>query len=433
MFGTARRGIREKEIMKKQILSLLVVFLLNGSVLAQEMSGTEQQQIVLQAARLLDVTTGKIASPAVVVINGTKIESINPTKLPDGAKMVDLGDSTLLPGLIDSHFHLDGNLGVSAADQAILTPVERAVRATREARDKLLAGFTTVRIMGSVEFIDIAIGRAAESGVVIAPRVIGAGYHIRSTTGNADWDAYKTGNANGVAEVVKAVRYMVENGARWIKVVGTPRGATPIPLADVSTFSPEELEAIVAEANRRLVRVAVHAHGPTGAHQAVMAGVHSIEHGSLIREDTLKEMVKRGTYLVPTAYVVPSFKEPGGSYEKMPREIQVAEDNLLAGHMRGLPLAHKLGVKFAYGTDAIPGQKPAGEFEMLLAVGLSNIEAIRTATTNAADMLDVDDRGRLAPALLADIIAVPGNPLDDITVLGKVSFVMKGGEIYKRP
>lgn len=421
--------------MKKWVLSSALICVLVGSALAQENSATDTQQIVLRAARLLDVTTGKISSPGVVVISGTEIESVDPRELPANADTVELGDVTMLPGLIDVHAHWNGDLGLSRTEISGLTPVQRAVRATRNAKDTLLAGFTTVRIMGSIEFVGIAIGQAADDGLLDAPRVFGAGYHIRSTTSNADRDTYKTGSANGIEEVIKAVRYMVENGATWIKVVGTPRGGTPIPWVDVSTFSPAELEAIVAEANRRLVKVGVHAHGPTGAHNAVMAGVHSIEHGSLIREDTLREMVKRGTYLVPTAYVVPSFKEPGGLFENMPQELQDAENNLLAGHMRGLPLAHKLGVKFAYGTDLgdIPVEKSAREFEWLVKVGLSNIEAIRTATTNAADLLGVDDRGQLMPGMLADIIAVPGNPLDDITVLGKVKFVMKGGKIYKRP
>ena len=421
--------------MKKQAFSSFLMCVLASSALAQENLATEGQPVVLRAARLLDVTTGEILSPGVVVINGTEITSINPRELPADADTVDLGDVTLLPGLIDVHAHWSGNRGLSHTEAAELTPVQRAVRATRNARDTLRAGFTTVRIMGSIEFIGIAIGNAAEDGILEAPRVFGAGYHIRSTTSNSDRDAYKTGSANGITEVVKAVRYMVENGATWIKVVGTPGGGTPIPWVDVSTFSPTELEAIVAEANRRLVKVGVHAHGPTGAHNAVMAGVHSIEHGSLIREDTLREMVKRGTYLVPTAYIVPSFKEPGGLFETMSPELREAENNLLAGHMRGLPIAHKLGVKFAYGTDLgdIPVEKSAREFEWLVKVGLSNIEAIRTATTNAADMLGVDDRGRLVPGMLADIIAVPGNPLDDIKALGKVEFVMKGGKIYKHP
>ncbi len=421
--------------MKKCVVSSLLMFVLVSLAQAQENLATEGQPIVLRAARLLDVTTGKISSPGVVVISGTEIQSIDPRELPEYADTVDLGDVTILPGLIDVHAHWSGNRGLSRTEAADLTPVQRAVRATRNARDTLLAGFTTVRIMGSIEFIGVAIGQAAEDGILDAPRVFGAGYHIRSTTSNSDRDANKTGSANGILEVVKAVRYMVENGATWIKVVGTPGGGTPIPWVDVSTFSPAELEAIVAEANRRLVKVGVHAHGPTGAHNAVMAGVHSIEHGSLIRDDTLKEMVKRGTYLVPTAYIVPSFKEPGGLFETMSPELREAENNLLAGHMRGLPIAHKLGVKFVYGTDLgdIPVEKSAREFEWLVKVGLSNIEAIRTATTNAADMLGVDDRGRLVPGMLADIIAVPGNPLDDITVLGKVKFVMKGGKIYKRP
>lgn len=421
--------------MKKCVVSSLLMFVLVSSAQAQENLAAEGQVIVLRAARLLDVTTGRISSPGVVVVNGTEITAVDPRELPEYADTVDLGDVTLLPGLIDVHAHWSGNRGLSHTEAAELTPVQRAVRATRNARDTLLAGFTTVRIMGSIEFIGIAIGQAAEDGIVDAPRVFGAGYHIRSTTSNSDRDAYKTGSANGISEVVKAVRYMVENGATWIKVVGTPGGGTPIPWVDVSTFSPAELEAIVAEANRRLVKVGVHAHGPTGAHNAVMAGVHSIEHGSLIREDTLREMVKRGTYLVPTAYIVPSFKEPGGLFETMSAELREAENNLLAGHMKGLPIAHKLGVKFVYGTDLgdIPVEKSAREFEWLVKVGLSNIEAIRTATTNAADMLGVDDRGRLVPGMLADIIAVPGNPLDDITVLGKVKFVMKGGRIYKRP
>lgn len=421
--------------MKNWAFSSLLMCVLVSSALAQENLATEGQPIVLRAARILDVTTGKISSPGVVVINGTEIESVDPRELPANADTVDLGDVTMLPGLIDVHAHWNGKRGLSESEAAKLTPVQRAVRATRNARDTLLAGFTTVRIMGSIGFIGIAIGQAAEDGILEAPRVFGAGYHLRSTTSNSDRDAYKTGSANGITEVVKAVRYMVENGATWIKVVGTPRGGTPIPWVDVGTFSPAELEAIVAEANRRLVKVGVHAHGPTGAHTAVMAGVHSIEHGSLIRDDTLREMVKRGTYLVPTAYIVPSFKEPGGLFETMSPELREAENNLLAGHMRGLPIAHKLGVKFVYGTDLgdIPVEKSAREFEWLVKVGLSNIEAIRTATTNAADMLGVDDRGRLVPGMLADIVAVPGNPLDDITVLGKVKFVMKGGKIYKRP
>ena len=421
--------------MKKWLFSSLLTFVLISSAQAQENLAAEGQTIVLRAARILDVTTGKISSPGIVVINGTEIESVDPRELPANADTVDLGDMTILPGLIDVHAHWNGDQGLNHTEAASLTPVQRAVRATRTARDTLLAGFTTVRIMGSIEFIGIAIGQAAEDGILEAPRVFGAGYHLRSTTSNSDSDAYKTGSANGISEVVKAVRYMVENGATWIKVVGTPRGGTPIPWVDVATFSPAELEAIVAEANRRLVKVGVHAHGPTGAHNAVMAGVHSIEHGSLIRDDTLKEMVRRGTYLVPTVYVVPSFKEPGGLFETMSPELREAENNLLAGHMRGLPTAHKLGVKFAYGTDLsdIPVEKSAREFEWLVKVGLSNIEAIRTATTNAADMLGVDDRGQLVPGMLADIIAVPGNPLDDITVLGKVKFVMKGGKIYKRP
>ena len=420
--------------MKKWLFSSLLTFVLISSAQAQENLAAEGQTIVLRAARILDVTTGKISSPGIVVINGTEIESVDPRELPANADTVDLGDMTILPGLIDVHAHWNGDQGLNHTEAASLTPVQRAVRATRTARDTLLAGFTTVRIMGSIEFIGIAIGQAAEDGILEAPRVFGAGYHLRSTTSNSDSDAYKTGSANGISEVVKAVRYMVENGATWIKVVGTPRGGTPIPWVDVATFSPAELEAIVAEANRRLVKVGVHAHGPTGAHNAVMAGVHSIEHGSLIRDDTLKEMVRRGTYLVPTVYVVPSFKEPGGLFETMSPELREAENNLLAGHMRGLPTAHKLGVKFVYGTDLgdIPVEKSAREFEWLVKVGLSNIEAIRTATTNAADMLGADDRGRLVPGMLADIIAVPGNPLDDIKVLGKVEFVMKGGKIYKR-
>lgn len=419
--------------MRNAVYLFLFYFVLVSSAPAQGNLAIDGQPIVLRAARLLDVTTGRVLSPGVVVVNGAEIASIDPQELPANADTVDLGDVTLLPGLIDVHAHWNGNLGLSHSEAAELTHVQRAVRATGNARDTLLAGFTTVRIMGSIEFIGIAIGQAAEDGIVDAPRVFGAGYHIRSTTGNSDGDAYKTGSANGITEVIKAVRYMVENGATWIKVVGTPRGGTPIPWVDVATFSPAELEAIVAEANRRLVKVGVHAHGPTGAHNAVMAGVHSIEHGSLLRDDTIREMVKRGTYLVPTAYVVPSFKEPGGLFESMSPELREAENNLLAGHMRGLPLAHKLGVKFVYGTDLgdIPVEKSAREFEWLVKVGLSNIEAIRTATTNAAELLGVDDRGKLTPGMLADIIAVPGNPLDDITVLGQVNFVMKGGKIYK--
>lgn len=423
--------------MKKWRFSSLLMFMFIGFVPAQDILATEGQQVVLRAARLLDMNSGTVVSPGIVVITGTQIVSINPQQLPADANTIDLGDMTLLPGLIDVHVHWDGDAGLSRSAAAGLTPVQRAVRATRAAKDTLLSGFTTVRVMGSIEFIDIALAQASDDGTLDAPRIFGAGYHLRSSTTNAAADAYKTGAVNGPTDAIKAVRYMVENGATWIKVVGTPRGATPIPWVDVSTFSPQELEAIVSEANRRLVKVGVHAHGPTGAHNAVMAGVHSIEHGSLIREDTLREMAKRGTYLIPTAYVVQSFKEPGGVYDfnAFSREVQEAEDNLVAGQVRSLPLARKLGVKLAFGTDlgSIPAGKQHREFESLVNIGLNNIEAIRTATTNAADLLGVDDRGILGAGKLADIIAVPGNPLDDITVLGEVKFVMKGGKIYKKP
>lgn len=417
--------------MKSMFVLALGSIMLTGPCMARGEEATEKPLVALRSARLLDVQAGRMVSPALVVVNGTKIESINPHDLPKAAQLVDLGDVTMLPGLIDVHVHWNGAQDLSHSEAKALTPVQRAVRATRAASDTLLSGFTTVRILGSQDFIEFAIDRAAKEDLLQAPRVFGAGYQIYSSTTEDGAGAYKVGSANGVTEVTKAVRYMVKNGAQWIKVRATPMGATPIPRADAITYSPAELEAIVAEANRQKVKVAVHAHGPSGAHEAVMAGVHSVEHGSLVREDTLREMAKRGTWLVPTVGAVPAFKKPGGTYESMSPEIQAAEDNLLASQLRILPVAHELGVKLAFGSD-IPGNAPM-EFAMLLKVGLSNIEAIRTATVNAADLLGVDDRGQLAPGKLADIIAVAGDPLRDISVLGQVDFVMKGGKIFKRP
>ena len=222
--------------MKKWVFSSLLMCVLAGFALAQENIATEEQPIVLRAARLLDVTTGKISSPGVVVISGTEIASIDPRELPEHADIVGLGDVTMLPGLIDVHAHWNGNRGLSRTEAASLTPVQRAVRATRNARDTLLAGFTTVRIMGSIEFIGIAIGQAAEDGILEAPRVFGAGYHLRSTTSNSDRDAYKTGSANGITEVVKAVRYMVENGATWIKSGWYTKGRHSYPMGRCRYF-----------------------------------------------------------------------------------------------------------------------------------------------------------------------------------------------------
>ena len=406
---------------------------------ASNKTSPQASTVILRAQRMLDVKNGRIVSPAVVVIEKDRILSVNPATVPTGT-VIDLGDVTILPGLIDMHTHLSFDLEGNWLHRGVTdTAGDNALRGARNARNTLLAGFTTVRDVGSSDFVDVALMRATDRDFIAGPRIFPAGHSIGITGGHCDVTGYipgvmelgpESGVADGPEAVLKAVRYQIKHGAKVIKVCATAGVLSLEGPVGAQQLSEIELRTIVEEAARHGVKVAAHAHGTEGIIAASRAGVASIEHGSILNDEAIRVMKERGTYLVPTHYLTQAIR-----LENLPPPIRAKSDFIIPRARQSLELAIKSGVKIAFGTDAgvFPHGQNAREFAVLVERGMTPIDAVRTATINATDLLGVSDRGNIAPGLLADLVAVPGNPLENIRVLEDVRFVMKGGQIYKRP
>lgn len=419
--------------MRRRNLIALAIALASGT-----MPAAAQQLTIVRAARMLDVRTGRLVSPAAVTIEGDRIRSVG--QPAQGAAVIDLGDVTLLPGLIDAHTHLTLDTDPEAFIRTVRdTEADDALRGARNARRTLLAGFTTVRDLGGLRFADVALARAIDAGWVEGPHMVPATWGIGITGGHADITGFapgvmeigpKEGVVDGVDEAVKAVRYQIKHGAKVIKVAATAGVYSFEGPVAAQQLSDEELRAIVAEASRHGLKVAAHAHGSAGILAAVRAGVASIEHGSQLTDEAIALMRQRGTYLVPTAYV-----SSGLELHDMPPAIvakaRAADSMANASHHK----AFGAGLKIAFGSDAgvFPHGENAKEFAVLVERGLSPLEAIRAATVYAADLLGMADRGVIAPGTIADLVAVPGNPLQDVRVLERVAFVMQAGRVVKRP
>jgi imidazolonepropionase-like amidohydrolase len=398
--------------------------------------------VALRAARLIDGRGGNIVSPAVIVVRGNRIESIGGA-VPAGAQVIDLGDMTLLPGLIDAHVHtlLQGDITAEDYDTQLFKEslAYRALRATRALKIALGNGFTTVRDVETegAMYTDVDLKHAINNGIIDGPRMV-VSTRAMSVTGGYGPSGYAPDVTHPMGVQIvdgadagrKAVREQIAHGADWIKVYAdrsyfVARDGT---LSSTPTFTAEEMKAIVDEAHRLHHKVAAHAMARPGIENALNAGVDSIEHGVAIPGDLIEMMVAKGVYLCPTLtvteYVAPG---RGGIWTKIP-----------AFHRDSFERALKRGVKIAFGTDA--GGFPwdaineAKEFEYETRYGMTPMQAIQTATRNAADLLDMSDRiGTIEAGKFADIVAVPGNPLDDITAMERVGFVMKDGNVYKRP
>jgi imidazolonepropionase-like amidohydrolase len=400
-------------------------------------SALAQQVTVVRAARMLDVAKGEIISPAVVVVANGKIQSIG-GNVPSNARTLDLGDLTLLPGLIDAHTHLTGDIGGDWVTRPVRElPADAALRGAMNARKTLLAGFTTVRDVGAAGFADISLMKAIDAGFVEGPRMIPAGHAIGITGGHCDETGWapgvlelgpEEGVADGVDQVLKAVRYQVKHGAKVIKLCATAGVLSFDATLGAQQLSDAELQAAIEEATRHGLKVAAHAHGTAGIIAAVKAGVASIEHGSMLNDEAIDLMKRRGTYLVPTAYLLSTFH-----FDSMPPAIAAKAREVIPLAQESHRRAIKAGVKIAFGTDAAvyPHGDNAHEFAVYVGYGMKPADAIRTATVNAADLLGVTDRAVIAPGKLADLIAVRGNPLDDVKTLQQVLWVMKGGIVVK--
>jgi len=395
--------------------------------------------VIVTAARMLDMDTGKVVAPAVLVIEDGRIAAVNPDSPPAAASRIELGDVTLLPGFMDMHTHFSGDLETNWVHRAVEeTAADFALRGAQNAKLTLEAGFTTVREAGSPYFVDVALSKAIAAGRIPGPDIFPVGHALSITGGHCDDTGYapgilengpEQGVADGADAMIRAARYQIKHGAKFIKICATAGVLSFEGPVGAQQFSEEELRAVVGEAARHGMRVMAHAHGSEGILAAVKAGVASIEHGSMLTDEIIREMKKRGTYFVPTTYLADAIK-----LENLPPPIRAKAESVLPLAKESVRKAIAAGVRIAFGTDAavIPHGTNAREFGALVDRGMSPLEAIRTATVNAAALLNVTDRGRIAPGLRADIVAVPGNPLDDIHVTEKVSFVMKQGVVYKQ-
>lgn len=422
--------------MHRAVVALL--FSLTVALSAQE------RVIVLKAARLFDGASNDVVTNAVVVVEGTRIRAVG-GPVPAGAEVIDLGDVTLLPGFIDAHTHLSFESGENYYRDAFeglrRHQGEQALLASTYARRTLDAGVTTVRDLASSEYIDVSLRNGIHNGYVPGPRMLVAVHPIGATGGHADSDALPPsrgvpeqgpvqGICSGADECRSAVRYQVKFGADVIKVMMSGGVLSLSDSVDLPQLTREEIAAIVSEARQWGKKVAAHCHGDAAAKTAIAAGVDSIEHGTFLQPDTLALMREKGTYLVPTLMAAESVK---GRLDAMPQSIATKARAAIGARDATFRNALKAGVKIAFGTDSAVSRHGlnAREFALMTSLGMSPADALRT-TAHSAALLGLDDVGTIAPGKMADIVAVPGNPLKDITVTERVSFVMREGSIVKR-
>jgi imidazolonepropionase-like amidohydrolase len=423
------------------LLPLLVALLGHAWTAAVEASGTPEGRVLIRAGHLLDIRTGKESPDQTIVVTGDAITSIGPTpttpKEPNDRE-IDLRALTVLPGLIDVHTHLTSDSNYDPYHRLSTSIAASALIGAHNAKVTLDAGFTTVRNVGARGYADVDLRDAINSGLVEGPHMQVSGPPLGITGGHCDenllpidFHAQAGGVADGVEAVQHKVREVIKYGADLVKVCATggvlSKGDDP----QASQFTREELKAIVADAHRLGRKVAAHAHGAQGILWATEAGVDSIEHGSYMTDEAIAAMKAHGTYLVPTAYLVDWLQQFG----KMPQLYQQKMLDVSAAKRANAKRAIAAHVKLALGTDAsvYPHGLNAHELEVYVdQYGLSPLAAIQTGTLNAADLMGWSDRvGALEPGKWADIIAVAGDPLQDVKLLQHVSFVMKSGIVYK--
>jgi len=433
--------------MKRTILTFLLFAALAFSLPLKHAAGQQEKKeppkkIAIRAGRLIDTKSGTTINNAIILIEGEKITAAGAgLAIPADAEVIDLSNKTVLPGLIDCHTHVTGQPENFYEDLFRKSPIDTAVTAHIYARRTLEAGFTTIRDVGASEYIDIALRNAINAGKIAGPRMLVATLALSATGGHGDlngFSPYLKFNSldrvvDGVDELRKQIRTNIKYGADVIKVLATAGVLSEEESVGAPQYSQEELNAIVEEAKMWGRKVAAHAHGTEGIKRAIRAGVASIEHGSFIDEEGIRMMKERGTYLVADIYNDDYIL---AEYSRLGYPDKIIEKERMVGRTQreNFQKAAKAGVKIAYGTDA--GVYPHGwngkQFAHMVKWGLTPMQAIQAATTSAADLLGWNDKvGVISPGAFADIIAVDGDPLKDVTELERVKFVMKGGVVYK--
>jgi len=406
-----------------------------------------EQTTVLKCGKLIDVETQGVRENQLVTIESQRISSILPGDQYEGdAQLVDLSEYTCLPGLIDMHVHLMVALSAQyELEKVTLGAPDLAYLAAWNAERTLMAGFTTVRDLGDRADVTVALRKAIAKGMVTGPRVFTSGMPLSSTGGHDDpTNGYRAGLrrdpgpvegiVNSAADARKAVRQRYKNGADLIKISATGGVLSQAKSGQNSQLFEDELDAIVATANAYGFKVAAHAHGVEGMQLAIRAGVASIEHGSLMDADTMRLMKKHGTYLVPTILAGDFVTEKAKIDGYFPELVRPKAAEIGPKMQATFGRAYKAGVKIAFGTDtgvSAHGDN-AQEFALMVEAGMPPMEAIVSATKSAADLLGESDQlGSLSVGKYADVVAVKGNPIEDITLLEEIGFVMKNGKVYK--
>jgi imidazolonepropionase-like amidohydrolase len=435
---------RHSFMIRRYPLSMPWILLLLVTALS---ASAQEPAIVLRAARLFDAKSDGVMSPGVVVVRGKRIKGVGEAAIPSDAKVVNLGDATLLPGFMDAHTHLASEMSGGDSRQRTLDRLQKntsemTLEAAVHARTTLMAGFTTVRDLGAREFIDVGLRNAIERGIALGPRMLVAVKGIGSPGGHCDpTNSFRfglfgpeVGPESGIVsspdDARRAVRNNVKYGADVIKTCATGGVLSLNRDVDSPQLTQDEMNALVDQAHTMGRRAAAHAHGAEGAKRAIRAGIDSIEHGSFMDDEALDLMVQRGTYFVPTL-LAPAMLEP--VLDKLdPRQAAKARraiDSIQVTMQRAV----RKGVRIAFGTDAgvFPHGRNGGEFALLVKAGMTPAATLRAATAVNADLFDLAELGTIEAGKFADIVAVAGDPITDIRQAEKIVFVMKEGVIYR--
>lgn len=422
---------------------VVVLFCLSAFHLCAQDSAPKPKIVVIKAAHMVDVKTGRVLDQQVVLITGDRIEKVGRASeitIPPDATVIDLGTATLLPGLIDCHVHLTSDPENSGLKSLGISVPREALTGAKNARLTLLAGFTTVRNLGATGYSDVALRDSINAGELPGPRMLVSGPALGSTGGHCDenrlapeFNHRDEGVADGVTAVTVKTREVIKYGADVIKFCASGGVFSKGDLPGTEQYSPAEMTTLVAEARRQGRKVAAHAHGTQAIVDASNAGADSIEHGSLIDDAGVRTMKKHGTFLVADIYNDDFILGQGKQYGFT--DEMIAKERMVGQRQRdGFRKAVEGGVRIAFGTDAgvYPHGGNAKQFAFEVKYGLSPVEAVQSATINAADLLGWSDRvGIIEAGKFADLIAVEGNPLSEVTTLEHVKFVMKGGQILK--
>src|SRR6266568_5529741 len=438
--------IRERVSVLKRAFSLLFLVIVFGPTAPAQQTLPSSQATLIRAGELVDVDAGRVLTNQMILVRGGKIEAIGEhLAVPPAATLVDLSKMTVLPGLIDCHTHLADTGDGEPLHVLQRTSAETAYAAIPNARLTLLAGFTTVRDVGVYRaFNDVAMRDAIASGYIVGPRMFVAGAYITISGGagamtGLAWDIplpldLRFGEANSPWEVRQKIRELAHRGADHIKILTTGAVLTHGSNPKSVEFTPEELQAAVEEARNFGLRVEAHAHAAEGIKNAIRAGVASIEHATMIDDEGIALAKEHGTYLDMDIYDEECIQDAGKT-NKTPADFLEHDRDLGEIQRRNFTKALRAGVKMSFGTDAgvCPHGVNARQFAFMVKYGMTSMQAIQSATSSAADLLGKSDLlGSLQPGKYADIIAVSGDPLENIRVLENVKFVMKEGKIYKQ-